>query len=158
MLVLLVRHGEAVPASASGTDGLRGLTEAGRAGLRHLADRLAESGRLPRWIYTSPLVRAVQSAEVLAAGAWYRAALEVPVQVAVELAPDEGSSAELLDRILAAPEGPVALVGHEPNVRILAAHLLGEGALPPFGQGEAWVLKLSPGGDVATLLERVPPT
>ncbi len=156
--ILLVRHGEAAAPEAFGTDGLRGLTTAGRTSLRRLAARLSEGGHAPRWIYTSPLVRAVQSAEVLAAGAWYHDGLPVQIEVLTELAPGEGSSAELMERSLAAPDEPLALIGHEPGIRLLAAHLLGDASLPAFRQGEALLLAWDAASDRGSLLTRFEPS
>jgi phosphohistidine phosphatase len=114
MEVYVVRHGEAAPAeAASGEEGRR-LTPRGEAESRAAAHGLRGLGvRLER-VFTSPLRRAVQTAEVLA--------LVIPAP-GPETRPvlDGGSSAEA---ILAAIEGEgasIALVGHQPVLGELVA-------------------------------------
>ncbi len=155
MRLLLVRHGEAVDPAEARTDGQRWLTPRGRASVHRLAARLAERGVLPRRLWTSPLVRAVQTAEVLA-GAALAAGRNPDLRVASALAPDEGSSAELQQLLhTAAGEEPVALVGHEPSLRIFAGHLLRSAHEPAFRTAEAWLLHLEASGDRAELLARL---
>ena len=71
--IVLVRHGE--PASAvqgivAGPVGDTGLTELGRTQVRVLAERLSSSGELAdaTALYASTLPRAIETAELLAAG------------------------------------------------------------------------------------------
>lgn len=155
MRLLLVRHGEAVDPAEARTDGLRWLTPRGRIAVHRLAGRLAERGVLPRRLWTSPLVRAVQTAEVLA-GAAHAGGLAPEVRVASALAPDEGSSADLLDLLLTgADEEPVALVGHEPSIRIFAGHLLRSAREPAFHTAEAWLLQFDATAQRAELLARL---
>ncbi len=122
----LVRHGIAAePADFSGPDTWRPLTPKGRRRFRRLARELARledptgPTPLPTLVVASPLVRAVQTAELLAA------ALRVDT---IEIHPDltpEGDGVRLL-RWLATrlEEGQgVALVGHDPSISWLLAHL-----------------------------------
>ncbi len=122
----LVRHGIAAePADFSGPDTWRPLTPKGRRRFRRLARELARledptgPTPLPTLVVSSPLVRAVQTAELLAA------ALRVDT---IEIHPDltpEGDGVRLL-RWLATwlEEGQgVALVGHDPSISWLLAHL-----------------------------------
>ena len=60
MRVHLCRHAEAVSGEP---DELRELTGAGRYGAKLLAERLASLDEPPRNVVTSPLTRAVQTAE-----------------------------------------------------------------------------------------------
>jgi phosphohistidine phosphatase len=72
-------------------------------------------------VITSPLVRARQTAEIVA-GAFRK---HPPVTELGSLAPD-GHQADLLADLRAhARRARIALVGHEPNLGELAAHLIG---------------------------------
>jgi phosphohistidine phosphatase len=141
--LVLVRHGRAEDEHPAG-DGARGLTAEGRremlAHARTLAPRLRLDG-----IATSPLVRAVQTAEILAEALDLR---EVAVRA------DLGAS-EAPDGVLAAARdlGPGwALVGHNPALGMALARLLGSSspalrfrkgaaaALEPAGSGGPWRL------------------
>src|SRR5712691_7627004 len=66
--IYLVRHGIAVDPSEKGTldDDSRPLTAKGRRRFRRLARAFAQLGEIPDFTFTSPLVRAVQTAEILA--------------------------------------------------------------------------------------------
>ncbi|HEV8063210.1 MAG TPA: histidine phosphatase family protein, partial [Acidimicrobiales bacterium] len=69
--VAIVRHGEAasnVEDTVAGHNSCRGLTEHGRQQVGALANRLERSGELAEAaaLYSSILVRAVQTAEILA--------------------------------------------------------------------------------------------
>src|SRR5690348_11933945 len=66
--VFLVRHAEAIDATPHHADGDRHLTAAGRAEARALGQRLRWYDCRPTAMWTSPLVRAVQTAELVAAG------------------------------------------------------------------------------------------
>ncbi len=66
MEVYILRHGIAEKTRAGGSDAERALTQEGRQKLRQVL-RLARSAEVnPSLILTSPLVRAVQTAEVAA--------------------------------------------------------------------------------------------
>jgi hypothetical protein len=65
----LLRHEEAEPA-ASGPDGHRTLTANGRTRMHRTGRRFAQLGEPIDLILTSPLVRAVQTAEILATHLW----------------------------------------------------------------------------------------
>ena len=122
----LVRHGIAAePADFSGPDTWRPLTPKGRRRFRRLARefaRLEDPGGLvplPVLVVSSPLVRAVQTAELLAAAVKCNT-----IEIHPDLTP-EGDGERLL-RWLATrlEEGQgVALVGHDPSISSLLAHL-----------------------------------
>lgn len=125
--VLLMRHGEAVddgPPSL-GDDG-RWLTGKGRVQTRAVATELAvKAGPLAMW--TSPLVRAVQTAEIVAGVCGLTD--QVRVQEALST---RGSPREVL-RAIGQHTGPapLILVGHEPGLSLLAQELLGAGVQWP---------------------------
>lgn len=140
MQILLVRHGDAVDHGAR-TDGERWLTPKGRLTTRAVAAALSAEQIVPTRIFTSPLVRAVQTSEILAAEYGFNGPFEVlpslvpngdPKQVIVALDGLEG-------------ESTVALVGHEPSVSTLAGQLLGV-SFPPLKKSAVCAIRRSPSG------------
>lgn len=128
MQVLLVRHGTAVSSVGRMPDEHRWLTEEGRTTARRVGLRWAELGVRPTVIYTSPLVRAVQTSERLAeAFACDR------VEVHAPLAIDLGTPSDALS-VLERHTGSdiVVLVTHEPKVRAIAGSLSGRRPFPGF--------------------------
>jgi phosphohistidine phosphatase SixA len=81
--VFLVRHAEAVPETLQLRDPHRHLTAHGRAQARALGDRLRWHDCAPTKIWSSPLVRAVQTAELVAIGLGIEAAVEVVPDLAL---------------------------------------------------------------------------
>ena len=65
MRLLLMRHGAAVDPTVAGDDHRRWLTEVGREQLREQGARLTARGLTPGAVLSSPLVRAVQTAELI---------------------------------------------------------------------------------------------
>ena len=129
MQILLIRHGHAVEEAPGLGDAGRWLSAKGRKVTRKVARWLGKSDkRRPSAIWTSPLVRAVQSAEILAAGVDH----EGEVKPCAELSPgrDPGDLIKLLDS--APPDGTLALVGHEPSLSLIAGALLGDVGLTDF--------------------------
>jgi phosphohistidine phosphatase len=126
----LMRHGPAEAQAASGLDGDRGLTASGRDRVCAVAKALVESGEAPAHIVTSPLVRAVQTAEIVALttreGGEIRA-----VEVRRELSP-EGHALAWIPTLAAQGRKRVMLVGHEPDMSSLASALLGQRFNPVF--------------------------
>jgi phosphohistidine phosphatase len=116
----LVRHGIAVDhADAKGPDGSRPLTGKGRKRFERAARAFAKHAGTIDLILTSPLVRAVQTAEILAA-----ADDQGEVAVLEELDPSFGV-ASLLEALAKRAGGArsVALVGHEPQLSLALAAL-----------------------------------
>src|SRR5579875_3464887 len=64
MQLYLLRHGIAEENSASGDDADRKLTSEGRKKLRQVMEAAAEAGVAPSLIVTSPLKRAIETAEI----------------------------------------------------------------------------------------------
>lgn len=128
----LVRH--AIAADRGGEwpdDARRPLTERGISrfteavnGLRRLDVTLDE-------IFTSPLVRAKQTADLLAAGLEGKA----PVKVLDALAPGHAPASVMAQLARVATRRRIALVGHEPDLGELAAHLIGAGRALAFRKG-----------------------
>jgi phosphohistidine phosphatase len=122
MELLLIRHGEAVEAAPGLGDTGRWLTAQGRQKTRKVASWLGKkSARRPVVLWTSPLVRATQTAEIVAE----RLGFEGEVTAIRELA-QGADPAELLRLVTGyRGPGPLGLVGHEPGLSALARLLLG---------------------------------
>jgi phosphohistidine phosphatase len=134
--LLLVRHGKAEDSHPLG-DGARALTEEGRAEFRDHAQKIATHAALVG-ILTSPLVRAVQTAEILA-----EACGVTNLQVKGELDADHASAGSIEALCRAAGPG-WALVGHNPSMAEALAHLIGHAhGAPQFRKGA--VAALQPG-------------
>lgn len=116
--IYLVRHAKAAPGHP---DELRSLTPEGREEARRLAERLVDER--PDAVVTSPLLRALETAEVLAR------ACGLEAEADERLAPG-ATSADA--RLASAGRGErVVLVGHQPDFGRIAAALTG-GDEPPF--------------------------
>ena len=148
MEILLIRHAQAVDEAPGLGDAGRWITLKGRKLTRKVARWLAESDkRRPVTIWTSPLVRAVQTAEILAAEADYKGELRACAQ----LSPghDPGDLIKLLGT--EGVEGPLALVGHEPSLSLIATALLGDIGFTGFKKSGVLGLRWepAPSGDAA---------
>jgi phosphohistidine phosphatase len=127
MNLLVIRHAIAEDkdafAATGRSDDLRPLTEDGRAKMRRNADGLRVVAPPVSTLASSPLVRARETAEIVAP------ALKVPrIEVVEGLRPDRPFDV-LLDwlRQRAAPNGDdrtVAVVGHEPHLGGLVTWLM----------------------------------
>lgn len=130
MIVYILRHAEAVEANADLPDEWRYLTEKGIKSTASVCKGIARHGRKPRLIISSPLVRAVQTAQIAAAYACRKN--EVMVN---GLLKGDGGHAELLDFILSRDDAKrIMIVGHEPDLGEFVAHLMHK-------KGEALQLK-----------------
>src|SRR5215831_5241928 len=110
MEVYILRHGIAEKMGSGGSDAERALTPKGRQKLRQVM-RLARAAAVrPSIILTSPLVRAVQTAEVAAAIFAYRREV-VRTNVLLPTASPQEVWQELRSR---KNEPELLLVGHEP--------------------------------------------
>jgi phosphohistidine phosphatase len=122
MRLLLCRHAEAVDSSEDLSDENRWLTKHGRQQARDVGNALRKHGVKLDRIFTSPLVRAVQTADLLSEE------LRFSHEIAVmgPLAPG-GRLSAVLARLEqeAASEESVAIVGHEPQMGDWGAKLLG---------------------------------
>jgi phosphohistidine phosphatase len=139
--ILLIRHGQAVDEAPGLGDAGRWLTPKGRKVTRKVARWLAGSiKRRPATLWTSPLVRAVQTAEIVAA----RTGFKGEVRAVAQLGPGHDPG-ELL-KILASEtiEGPLALVGHEPSLSLIASALIGDAAVPDLKKSAVMGLVWTP--------------
>ena len=120
MNLLLIRHAPAVSAGAPGIrDQDRPLTRRGRSRFRRAARGLARLAGRPDVLLTSPFIRARATADIAAA-----AFKRVTPRIEPALGQDD------VDLLVIAlkkyrPHMTIALVGHEPALSGLLAHLLG---------------------------------
>jgi phosphohistidine phosphatase len=112
MRLFLVRHAEAAPGEP---DELRPLTTAGRAVARHLGERFATER--PDAVVSSPLLRARETAELIAAAAG------LTPEADERLAP--GATAEDLKAAVAGRGDTVVAVGHQPDCSAMLLVLSG---------------------------------
>lgn len=123
MLVSIFRHGIAVPREdvEGVADAERPLTERGVKRTRAAAKGFKALGRVPDAIYTSPYVRARQTAELLALALGRTApALTITEALLPDAAPDR-----MLNELTAAGVEQPLCVGHAPHLDVFVAHLLG---------------------------------
>ena len=138
MQLYLVRHGEAVERTAGIDDGWRWLTLNGRKAMVKVADRLRRQHVRPDLIITSPLTRAVQTAELLAAKVGSRAELRADACLSAD-----GSIEQVLELIRSTTKtDALMLVGHEPLLGQVAAELLGRHQLTGLAKGSCLALEL----------------
>jgi len=144
----LMRHGPAAKAiePGFGNDFRRPLTAEGAEKVRKIGEGLKRLGLKPDWIVTGPLVRAVQTADILATAL----SPAFPVSSSDTLRP--GCSAEGLVALLAdhLDRRKVLAIGHEPDLSHLAARLI--------GSSEEARLTLKKGGCCLIALSELPPT
>ena len=120
MRLYLVRHAEAEPGEP---DELRALTAHGRWQAKELGARFARRGIHPEAVVSSPLLRARQTAEAIAAEAG------VTAETDERLAP--GATADGLRAVVAGRGETVVVIGHQPDCGQMAAAITGEPA-PAF--------------------------
>lgn len=117
MLLTFLRHAEAE--SQARTDFDRELTEKGREQAERVARFLVTSRLVPARILASPLVRAIQTARIVAER------VKSPVSEAGWLEMGMEPEACLREVQNFSGDEHVLLVGHEPDLSDVIAHLLG---------------------------------
>ncbi len=144
MIVYVMRHAEAVEGSDTLQDEWRYLTEKGRSAVEKMSSSISKYGPKPRLTITSPLTRAVQTAEIAAGKACRK-----NVVVASELLLPGADLAELVTHLKGCDHaGRVMLVGHEPQLGLLVATLLGrEGGAVSLKKGACVALEFNPDKD-----------
>jgi phosphohistidine phosphatase len=154
MEIYFVRHGPAGQRNEwRGDDGERPLTDEGRQLMVSVAAGLKSQNIMPDLILTSPLVRARQTAELLAAG------LGIPGRLVIEKRLAPGFSAETFAKILRAyPDvSALMLVGHEPDFSATVGKLIGGGRVVCKKGGLAHVELPDPKTLKGKLVALIPP-
>lgn len=138
-MLYLIRHADAVDLHP---DAARPLSDRGREQVKTLASFLERSGAFaPDEIWHSPLVRARETAELLAKGA----KLSGAVREVADLRPEDDPRA--IARRVGPERRSIALVGHEPHLGALASLLVTGQALPVvFVMKKGATLALEPDG------------
>jgi phosphohistidine phosphatase len=136
MKLYVMRHGPAQDDAPSGRDADRALTEAGRERVKAVAAALAEGGEAPFAILSSPLVRAIQTADIIAEATHLarRAREDAKAQRGgatgqVEIRRELGMGTDklpLLAELVRAGRKRVMIVGHEPDLSMLVMSLVGK--------------------------------
>jgi phosphohistidine phosphatase len=128
----LVRHGIAAERGDEWPDdSKRPLTAGGIDRFKEAVEGLAWLGVEIDEIFTSPLVRTKQTATLLADGLGNKTS----VKTLDALAPGHAPRQIMQELSRAAKRHRIALVGHEPALGELAAHLLGSARTLPFKKG-----------------------
>ena len=139
----IMRHGIAVMRSPTTVmdDAKRPLTPEGKEKMRTIAAGLVRAGMVVDWIVSSPLVRAVETAEIVGESLDSKP----PLDFCDALRP--GGQPEALISFLAKRSNRrrVLVVGHEPDLGELAARLIGAGrnANMPFKKGGCCLITFS---------------
>ncbi|OGV62064.1 MAG: phosphohistidine phosphatase SixA [Lentisphaerae bacterium RIFOXYC12_FULL_60_16] len=138
MNVFLARHGIAEDMAADGGgDADRRLTHEGRMRTREVAAGLRAAKIHPERIFSSPLIRAVETAGIFHEGLH----VKEPVEVVEALAPG-GHPADVAREIERSGAGSVMLVGHMPDLSMLAGWMTGRSGGSAFAFKKASVLCL----------------
>ncbi len=132
-VIVLMRHSIAVPADFQTTDESRCLTARGRVLAKEAGDALAEILRSENLrlecIVSSPLVRAVQTAELIASSLQYDGEIR-----ALHSLRSESSSQRGVEDLQGLGHGVLVAVTHEPIVSAMSERLTGQ-AVRGFGAG-----------------------
>ena len=133
MEVFLIRHAEAVDETLELRDPSRHLTPHGRAQARALGERMRWHDCTPTQVWSSPLVRALQTAELVTSS--------MHSETLVEVVPDlafDGSARDVVARVRALPEdASVMLVGHEPSISAIGALLVDDPGFEALAKAQA---------------------
>jgi phosphohistidine phosphatase len=137
--VYLIRHAEAVPETLDLPDPARHLSPTGRDQARALGERLRWHDCLPTLVWTSPLVRAVQTAELVIAGLAHGGPIDAHPGLALD-----GDVRAVAAALAALPDdASILLFGHEPSLSGLGGLLIKQVEFPALHKAEA--VKLSSG-------------
>lgn len=135
MRIYLVRHGDAIPEEEAGSDRDRWLSVKGREHARILGKLLREERVEPDVILSSPLPRAVQTAELLAQTLDF-IGIVTSLRCLEPSAHPRVAATEIMAR-----GRSVIVVGHEPAISSLGAMLLGRPAFPQFRTAQCCVIE-----------------
>jgi phosphohistidine phosphatase len=155
MVCYFVRHGAAADATEwTGSDGNRPLTGKGRKQMARVGRRLAKLGLEVNTILTSPLLRAKQTAELIAE------ALELEGNLLEDARLEGGFNSAGLAGILRDHQdcAAIMLVGHEPSLSEILGRVLG-GATVNFKKGAVACVELRDSNSLSgELLWLAPPS
>lgn len=122
MILYVIRHAQAVEQSKTLPDEWRYLTKHGRSTVKKLRSKIVKNGPEPSVIITSPLVRAVQTAEILS-----EKVRQKDVVIASGLLLPSADKNQLIKYLRKQKNTEcIMIVGHEPLLSILVTELLGQ--------------------------------
>ena len=135
MQLFVIRHAIAADPSPERPDAARPLTAEGREKFVQAVRGARRLGWRFDRLYHSPLVRAVQTAELIAERLDFLGVIEalpalvpgVPPRVAASELPSRGAA--------------VAVVGHEPGISMLCAYLAGRPSFPPLQKAQVVLIE-----------------
>lgn len=131
MDVWIVRHATAVAREEfTGDDADRPLTPKGKKQFRRFLRSWLDQAPAPKLIISSPLVRAVETADILRKAA----KLKKPSLLVNEALSPGVEADAIVDLVRSQEADSVALVGHEPDLSACVSQLIGGGKLP-LGKG-----------------------
>lgn len=130
MIVYLVRHGIAEDWSQSGRDRDRRLTERGRKRVYQCGVGLKRLGVKADIILTSPFPRAAETAAIIADQLRCSDRIQT-----VEMLQSGGGSEKTIRQLLHDRTGEIMIVGHEPEMSLIAEELAGSGTRLVFKKG-----------------------
>lgn len=133
MDVFLIRHAAAIDETLELRDPMRHLTPDGRKQATSLGDRLRWHDCVPTHVWTSPLVRAVQTAELVVQAL----KIDVAIDVLPALAPGESARAVQAAVQKLGDSAIVMLVGHEPGMSAIGALVTRQPDFAALGKAEA---------------------
>lgn len=154
MIIYLVRHAVAMEREDwDGSDDARPLTEEGTERMKEAARGLLRMGLKAGRIFSSPLKRARQTADILVKELGL-----AKIEIIDSLAPGNAPPHVLkeLDNLKA--DVDIMLAGHEPDMGHLAAFFLGAGRPLPFKKGAVMAVEFEsrPGPGKGRLLWHMP--
>lgn len=120
MRIYVLRHGIAEDAPPAGSDADRALTQDGKRKLRAVLERVRRAGVHPDVILTSPLKRAVETAELAASILGVK-----NDSIRTNALAPSSSPERVWKEIRARQAAEILLAGHEPLLSTLVAFLLG---------------------------------
>lgn len=135
MRIFLIRHAHAVDEGPRLGDEHRYLTAKGRKLARAIGRRLKEEGVELDVVLASPLVRAVQTAELFAGALDYVGTVEASPALAPGVPPRVAA-----EELVARAAQSLAVVGHEPGISAIGAFLVGRPSFPPFKKAQVCLL------------------
>ncbi|MBK5260516.1 MAG: histidine phosphatase family protein [Thermoanaerobaculia bacterium] len=124
--IVLLRHGIAEEKTEEKTDEERSLTSEGHARMKQIAKGIERAFPKAQVIYSSPLLRAVQTALWVSKG--YRSRIKVNTSDALIPGATPEEFSEFLSTL---KERRIIIVGHEPNLTDNVMELIGAGAGQP---------------------------
>jgi phosphohistidine phosphatase len=143
----VMRHGPAEERADSGMDADRALTAGGRERVRSVAKLLVAENEKPLRVVTSHLVRAVQTAEIVAL---VTKLSDGRVETRREVAPG-GEALGLVRQLVADGTKRAMFVGHEPDLSELLVSLMGAAFERPFEKAMVVGLRVPADEGVARL-------